>query len=66
MIEITLRIPDGWLAGRTGEDLEAVVRPGAYKIKAWLRAWSRSGDGSVCLDVTASVTAPAGSLAVLL
>jgi hypothetical protein len=65
MIELVIRIPEQWLSGRTEHSLEASVQTDGYKVAADWKGWGRNRDGSIRLDLQASVTSPPGILAVL-
>lgn len=67
MIAVTIHIPisevrDG---GRAYGPLPASIQPDGYTVEAQYAGWGRNRDGSVSVDVSASVRSPAGLTGVL-
>lgn len=65
MIRVTLLIPDMRDAGLVCRPLEVSVQPPGYHVEARFGGWGRNRDGSVSVEVAASVRSPAGLTAVL-
>jgi hypothetical protein len=61
-VEITIKIPEPVIMSAAGHRLAAAVEPAGYSVTAWCSGWGRDPDGTVRVDIRATVTSPAGLL----
>jgi hypothetical protein len=61
MIEIVIVIPEPATHALVARRLSAKIQPAGYSVEVWCMGWGKNPDGSIRLDLVATVTCPAPS-----
>jgi hypothetical protein len=60
MIEATLLINEPLTIGLVGHRVSSTIQPEGYRVEVWCTGWGTNTDGSVRLDLVATIKSPEG------